>query len=105
MINVGSVGQPRDGDRRACYVVLDDEARSRYRRVEYDIDKTITEDLRHPGSRQLPGRPPARGTVGHINRFVANPYPESIVMKSWGGTLSICRRSNSFRSRTTSTFS
>ncbi|WP_406697563.1 metallophosphoesterase family protein [Singulisphaera sp. Ch08] len=24
MINVGSVGQPRDGDPRACYVVLDD---------------------------------------------------------------------------------
>jgi predicted phosphodiesterase len=24
MINVGSVGQPRDGDNRACYVVLDD---------------------------------------------------------------------------------
>ena len=24
MINVGSVGQPRDGDNRACYIVLDD---------------------------------------------------------------------------------
>ena len=24
MINVGSVGQPRDGDPRACYVILDD---------------------------------------------------------------------------------
>ncbi len=24
MVNVGSVGQPRDGDSRACYVVLDD---------------------------------------------------------------------------------
>lgn len=24
MVNVGSVGQPRDGDNRACYVVLDD---------------------------------------------------------------------------------
>ncbi|MCA1686767.1 MAG: metallophosphatase family protein, partial [Planctomycetia bacterium] len=24
MINVGSVGQPRDGDNRACYVILDD---------------------------------------------------------------------------------
>ena len=26
MVNVGSVGQPRDGDNRACYVVLDDGA-------------------------------------------------------------------------------
>ena len=24
MVNVGSVGQPRDGDPRACYVILDD---------------------------------------------------------------------------------
>ena len=25
MVNVGSVGQPRDGDPRACYTILDDE--------------------------------------------------------------------------------
>ena len=24
MVNVGSVGQPRDGDNRACYIVLED---------------------------------------------------------------------------------
>ena len=29
MINVGSVGQPRDGDPRACYVILDDGHRRR----------------------------------------------------------------------------
>jgi diadenosine tetraphosphatase ApaH/serine/threonine PP2A family protein phosphatase len=41
MINVGSVGQPRDGDPRACYVVLDMAARSvQYYRVEYDAEKT-----------------------------------------------------------------
>jgi diadenosine tetraphosphatase ApaH/serine/threonine PP2A family protein phosphatase len=40
LCNVGSVGQPRDGDPRACYVLLDDEA-IRYRRVEYDIESTI----------------------------------------------------------------
>ena len=39
MINVGSVGQPRDGDKRACYVVLEDRT-IRYRRVVYDIDTT-----------------------------------------------------------------
>jgi predicted phosphodiesterase len=40
LCNVGSVGQPRDGDWRACYVMLDGET-IRYRRVEYDIDTTI----------------------------------------------------------------
>jgi predicted phosphodiesterase len=40
LINVGSVGQPRDGDWRACYVLLDDQ-RVRFRRVEYDIETTI----------------------------------------------------------------
>lgn len=41
MINVGSVGQPRDNDARACYVILDRDARLvTFRRVEYDIDRT-----------------------------------------------------------------
>jgi diadenosine tetraphosphatase ApaH/serine/threonine PP2A family protein phosphatase len=40
LCNVGSVGQPRDGDWRACYILLDGET-IRYRRVEYDIDTTV----------------------------------------------------------------
>jgi diadenosine tetraphosphatase ApaH/serine/threonine PP2A family protein phosphatase len=40
MINVGSVGQPRDGDPRACYVVLEDDL-VRFRRVEYPLEETI----------------------------------------------------------------
>ena len=40
MINVGSVGQPRDGNPRACYVVLEDDV-VRFRRVEYPLEKTI----------------------------------------------------------------
>ena len=39
MINVGSVGQPRDNDPRACYVVIEDSVVT-FRRVEYDVDKT-----------------------------------------------------------------
>ncbi|MBI4563341.1 MAG: metallophosphoesterase family protein [Planctomycetes bacterium] len=39
IINTGSVGQPRDGDPRACYAILTGEA-VRYRRVPYDIEKT-----------------------------------------------------------------
>ncbi len=39
MISVGSVGQPRDYDPRACFVIHDREARTvEYRRVEYDIE-------------------------------------------------------------------
>ncbi len=40
MINVGSVGQPRDGDPRACYVVLDDDL-VLFRRVEYPVEETV----------------------------------------------------------------
>ena len=39
-INVGSVGQPRDGDWRACYAIYDLELQLVvFRRVEYDIAK------------------------------------------------------------------
>jgi diadenosine tetraphosphatase ApaH/serine/threonine PP2A family protein phosphatase len=40
LCNVGSVGQPRDGDWRACYVLLDGKT-IRFRRVEYDVNATI----------------------------------------------------------------
>ena len=40
MVNVGSVGQPRDGDRRACYVTFDGDAVV-FRRVEYNVDQTV----------------------------------------------------------------
>lgn len=40
IINVGSVGQPRDRDWRACYVIVDGPEII-YRRVEYDVEKTI----------------------------------------------------------------
>jgi diadenosine tetraphosphatase ApaH/serine/threonine PP2A family protein phosphatase len=38
LLNPGSVGQPRDGDPRAAWLLLDlDGARATWRRVEYDI--------------------------------------------------------------------
>jgi predicted phosphodiesterase len=40
MVNVGSVGQPRDGNPRACYVVLEDDL-VKFRRVEYPFEETI----------------------------------------------------------------
>jgi len=43
LINPGSVGQPRDGDRRAAWALLDtDEAWVELFRAEYDIDKAAT---------------------------------------------------------------
>ena len=40
-INVGSVGQPRDGDWRACYAIYDLEQQMVvFRRVDYDIAET-----------------------------------------------------------------
>ena len=40
MINVGSVGQPRDGNPKACYLRLAD-GRIYFHRVGYDIERTI----------------------------------------------------------------
>lgn len=39
IVNVGSIGQPRDGDPRSSYVVLDDGG-MQLRRVPYDIRRT-----------------------------------------------------------------
>ena len=60
-INVGSVGQPRDGDPRASYVIYDTGARTvRFRRLEYDI-AAAQERIRAAG---LPERLAARLAVG-----------------------------------------
>jgi len=40
MVNVGSVGQPRDGDPRACYTILEDESVVRFRRIDYPREIT-----------------------------------------------------------------
>ena len=60
-INVGSVGQPRDGDPRATYVVFDPKAHQiRYRRLDYDIG-AAQERIRLAG---LPERLAERLAVG-----------------------------------------
>jgi diadenosine tetraphosphatase ApaH/serine/threonine PP2A family protein phosphatase len=40
MFNVGSVGQPRDGDPRACYLLLDEQF-VEFRRVPYPVERTM----------------------------------------------------------------
>ena len=51
-INIGSVGKPKDGDTRACYVILDidenvsasnkDALKVEFIRVEYDVEKAAS---------------------------------------------------------------
>lgn len=61
LVNVGSVGQPRDGDWRASYALFDEQAgRVVARRVEYDIERA-TRKIREAG---LPEVLAARLTVG-----------------------------------------
>ena len=44
LMNPGSVGQPRDGDPRAAYLLVDLDARTAsFRRVDYDIERTQRE--------------------------------------------------------------
>ena len=60
-INVGSVGQPRDGDPRASYVLYNPKDRSiRFRRLEYDV-AAAQERIRAAG---LPERLAVRLEVG-----------------------------------------
>ena len=42
LVNIGSVGQPRDRDNRACYLVFSGDA-VYWRRVAYDIDTTAAQ--------------------------------------------------------------
>jgi diadenosine tetraphosphatase ApaH/serine/threonine PP2A family protein phosphatase len=44
LVNVGSVGQPRDGDPRASYCTFDG-AWIRFHRVDYDFEKTMNKIL------------------------------------------------------------
>jgi diadenosine tetraphosphatase ApaH/serine/threonine PP2A family protein phosphatase len=62
IVNVGSVGQPRDGDPRAAYAVLDlDAGTVRIKRVPYEVEETRGKILasglpRFLGDRLLKGR-------------------------------------------------
>lgn len=59
-VNVGSVGQPRDGDTRACYVVFDGYHVS-FRRVEYNYKKTARKIMH---IKRLPNALGARLSLG-----------------------------------------
>ena len=62
LLNPGSVGQPRDGDPRASYLVLDTDARvATWHRVAYDIEAVDRRD--------------ARGRAAGPPRGAAAPWP------------------------------
>ncbi len=51
LVCAGSIGQPRDGDRRASYLIIDDEKKIfQFVRLPYDIEKTV-EDLKKLGAK------------------------------------------------------
>ena len=47
-VNPGSVGQPRDGDRRAAFAVINNSREVSLHRVDYDID-SIANAMRRAG--------------------------------------------------------
>ncbi|MHC4391028.1 MAG: metallophosphoesterase family protein [Planctomycetota bacterium] len=51
LVNTGSVGQPRDGDYRSCYLTVDGNTLT-WRRLDYDVETTV-EKIR--GIDRLPG--------------------------------------------------
>ena len=63
MVNVGSVGQPRDGDPRACYVILDDGTPAT---LGSDRPATPPSDGEPGGSTPLPPPGDAPGPVGPV---------------------------------------
>ncbi len=62
IINCGSVGQPRDGDPRSCYLIYDSrEEKLEFYRVAYDVEKTVQADL-DAGLPSVLGRRLCKGT-------------------------------------------
>ena len=57
LLNPGSVGQPRDGDWRASYLLLDlGSGSAELRRAEYDLERTQKEIRKHHLPEQLASR-------------------------------------------------
>jgi len=62
IVNVGSIGQPRDGDPRLCFALFDSETSMlKYVRLEYPISETYDEILEN----QLPPFLAMRLSAGH----------------------------------------
>ncbi len=80
-VNVGSVGQPRDNDLRACYCIYDTETRSIYwRRVGFDVE-SYRKALRATGLKLDPSyylpEPKGKATENAANWHVSFSPPKS----------------------------
>lgn len=69
VVNPGSVGQPRDGDPRLAYAVIDDN-RIELKRVEYPVEDAVARIETSP----LPDR--AKQLMSHCLRYGKLPEPE-----------------------------
>ena len=57
LVNIGSVGQPRDGDNRAKYALFDTDSRTLTMRfIKYDIQKTADLIIKHGFNRAFANR-------------------------------------------------
>jgi predicted phosphodiesterase len=57
LVNVGSVGQPRDGDNRACFAILDEQkGMLKWVRVPYEFIKTMEKIRNTPGLDEILAR-------------------------------------------------
>jgi putative phosphoesterase len=70
VINPGSVGQPRDGDPRACYAIIENQ-RVELKRVEYPVESTVTTILES----SLPE--PAKALLAEVFRTGGIAKPDS----------------------------
>ncbi len=75
VINPGSVGQPRDGDPRASYALIEDN-RVELKRVEYPVEDTVRTVL----ASNLPE--PAKGLLVDVFRTGGMAKPDSGKLKS-----------------------
>lgn len=75
IINPGSVGQPRDGDPRASYAVIDNQ-RVELKRIEYPVEKTVATVLES----NLPE--PAKALLAEVFRTGGLTKPDSGKLKA-----------------------
>ena len=75
VINPGSVGQPRDGDPRACYAIIENQ-RVELKRIEYPVEETVANVLQS----NLPE--PAKLLLTEVFRTGGLAKPESGLRKS-----------------------
>ncbi|MBM3997813.1 MAG: metallophosphoesterase family protein [Planctomycetes bacterium] len=70
VINPGSVGQPRDGDPRACYAIIENQG-VELKRIEYPVENTVTTILES----SLPE--PAKALLAEVFRTGGLAKPDS----------------------------